>query len=663
MKSKIQKCQAHVSIRFFYLLLFAPLAVSSASAQDQQEVFWLNDRGIFRASTADLVEKEVVSIEITFPQDVLFDPVANKVYWSDSGVNKIRRANPDGSGIEDVVTEGTPAPQGMALDVAQNKIYWAEASRHAILRANLDGSEVETVVETDTTVQPFDLVLDLDNDVFYWVGSFLEGGIYRTNLDGSGTELIIQETDTTDVTNMALDSVNGKLYWTDLRRDVILRSNLDGSNVEVVIPELDDNVSPYDLFLDVNQGRLYWSDQAKDAIYSANLDGSDIQLIMETDEISDMAVDFENGKIYFVDLFNSKVLSVGLDGANQDVLIEGDINVPEVMALDLVNERVIYKDRWIPQLQSVGFEDGVVSETPFTKRTSIDAATIAVDNRRGKVYWALFLPTAIQRANFDGSMSEQIRMPDDLRPISMTLDVGLERMYWIAFDPDDSSYSFYASDPGLEDVDTLIRPGVIERARGLAIHPGAGKIFWVNPTANIIQRANLDGSDIEDIVTGDIGFPANVAVDLVANKIYWPNYEGNKIQRANLDGTEIEDVMDAYYPEFIALQLPLSVATNLDDEAVSLPEGFSVSGAYPNPFFGSTNLSYAVNGTGTVRIAVYDVLGREIAELENGTKHSGEHDIAWDGRDKGGIEVPAGVYLVRITMDEGEEIVSLVKMN
>ena len=650
-------------IRFFFLLLFASFTLSSAYAQEQQGIFWLNDRGIFRASTADLVEKEVIAIEITFPQDVMFDPVENKVYWSDSGVNKIRRANPDGSGIEDVVTEGTLSPQGMALDVAQNKIYWAEASGHAILRANLDGSEVETVVETDSTVQPFDLVLDLDNDMFYWVGGFEEGGIFRTNLDGSGTELIIQETDTTDVTNMALDLVNDKLYWTDIRLDVIHRSNLDGSNVEVVIPEFEDNLSPYDLFLDVNQGRLYWSDQAKDAIYSANLDGSDIQLIVETDEISDMAVDFENGKIYFVDFFNSKVLSVDLDGSNEDVLIEGDINVPEVMALDLVNERVIYKDRWIPQLQSVGFEDGVVSETPFTKRTSIDAATIAVDNRRGKVYWALFLPTAIQRANLDGSMSETIRMPDDLRPISMALDVGLERMYWIAFDPDDSSYSFYASDPGLEDVDTLIRPGVIERARGLAIHPGAGKLFWVNPTANIIQRANLDGSEIEDIVTGDIGFPANVAVDLVADKIYWPNYEGNKIQRANLDGTEVEDVMDAYYPEQIALRLPLSVATNTDETATELPEGFSVSGAYPNPFSGTTNLAYTVNGTGTVRIAVYDVLGRVVAELENGVKPSGQHEIAWDGRDNGGVQAPAGVYLVRITADAGEETVSLVKTN
>ena len=65
------------------------------------------------------------------------------MYWTDSGTEKIQRANLDGSNIEDIVT-GVEAPRGIALDVAGGKMYWTTSSK--IQRANLDGSNVENLV-------------------------------------------------------------------------------------------------------------------------------------------------------------------------------------------------------------------------------------------------------------------------------------------------------------------------------------------------------------------------------------------------------------------------------------------------------------------------------------------------------------------------------------
>jgi hypothetical protein len=46
----------------------------------------------------------------------------NKMYWTDqNGLQKIQRANLDGSGVEDIVT-GLSIPEGIALNLTAGKI-------------------------------------------------------------------------------------------------------------------------------------------------------------------------------------------------------------------------------------------------------------------------------------------------------------------------------------------------------------------------------------------------------------------------------------------------------------------------------------------------------------------------------------------------------------
>lgn len=78
---------------------------------------------------------------------------------------------------------------------------------------------------------------------------------------------------------------------------------------------------------------------------------------------------------------------------------------------------------------------------------------------------------------------------------------------------------------------------------------GPGYIYWTEYGAGAgagkIRRANLDGSDIRDIVTGS-DHPADLTLDITGGKLYWigstDNFNG--IKRANLDGTNIEILVD-----------------------------------------------------------------------------------------------------------------------
>ncbi len=67
----------------------------------------------------------------------------------------------------------------------------------------------------------------------------------------------------------------------------------------------------------------------------------------------------------------------------------------------------------------------------------------------------------------------------------------------------------------------------------------------------------------------------------------------------------------------------------------------------PNPFNPSTSVRFVLAEPGRVRIAVYDVRGRELAVLLDEDRPAGAGDVSWQGRDKGGREVGAGVYFVR----------------
>jgi hypothetical protein len=78
----------------------------------------------------------------------------------------------------------------------------------------------------------------------------------------------------------------------------------------------------------------------------------------------------------------------------------------------------------------------------------------------------------------------------------------------------------------------------------------------------------------------------------------------------------------------------------------SKPVKFSVSPAYPNPFNPATTLKYNITERCTVNIVIFDILGRQIAEVENGIKEPGEYTAVWDSRKTG--NVASGIYIYRV---------------
>jgi hypothetical protein len=74
---------------------------------------------------------------------------------------------------------------------------------------------------------------------------------------------------------------------------------------------------------------------------------------------------------------------------------------------------------------------------------------------------------------------------------------------------------------------------------------------------------------------------------------------------------------------------------------------------YPNPFNGSTTISFSLPEAGIVDVAVYDVLGRKVSGIFSGYLYAGDHYYAWPTANE---QVPkSGVYYYRVTINGRSE--------
>jgi FlgD Ig-like domain len=71
----------------------------------------------------------------------------------------------------------------------------------------------------------------------------------------------------------------------------------------------------------------------------------------------------------------------------------------------------------------------------------------------------------------------------------------------------------------------------------------------------------------------------------------------------------------------------------------------------PNPTAGSTQLTYDLRKRGNVQLAIYDMQGRRVRTLAEGSAPGGAHVADWDGADDRGAALASGNYICRLDVD------------
>ncbi|MDM8553982.1 choice-of-anchor D domain-containing protein [Desulfococcaceae bacterium HSG7] len=127
--------------------------------------------------------------------------------------------------------------------------------------------------------------------------------------------------------------------------------------------------------------------------------------------------------------------------------------------------------------------------------------------------------------------------------------ISADKMYWTDYGTD----KIQRADLNGDNVEDLVEG--LDAPYGIALDLNGGKMYWADGGTSKIQRADLNGDNVEDLVEG-LGDPAGIALDLSSDKMYWIDYGTDKIQRADLNGDNVEDLVEGLdSPYDIALDL------------------------------------------------------------------------------------------------------------
>ncbi len=605
------------------------------------DLYWADASTIGRTGNGDRVAYD---IEVGgTAHDVALDVAAGKAYWTNIVQRRIERANLDGSAVEEVI-DGVDSPTGIAVDVVAQQVYWTDSDGDdgVVRRANFDGTNSELLV-TVPSADLGHLELDVASDKMYWVNTSA-GEITRANLDGSSIEPVISLSGRGGI---SLDLTAGKIYWVDWAvgsvEGSVRRANLDGSGIEDLPLQV---VGPTDIAVDPARSRLFVLEderRERSSIQGSSIDGLDQSTyVVGMWSVRSLTIDIGAGKLYWLSS-NPYIQRGDLDGTGIEDL-HGPITADQLV-VDAANDKLYWIDRFdgIFRANNDGTAEEHVVDDPF-----FSGEHLVVDGANGKMYWIGDSRGSVQSANLDGSDVAEIVTSTDIETFSIDAVGG--KVYWYTDTPADPRIS--RADLDGTDIEDLVTGQLA--GGGFVLHPAGGKMYWADLA---LSRADLDGSNIEELLApSGADDRRNLTLDLVDSKMYW--FQDERIERANLDGSDHEViVMDTgRAPQGLLLGRSLGVAV---EEAVpGAPALFQVDVAFPNPFRSETTFGLRVNRSQQVQIDLYDALGRQVRLLHDGwILEGGTHEISFEAGD-----LPSGLYFYKIRGEDFSSAGSVVRV-
>ena len=521
----------------------------------------------------------------------------SKLYWTDSNrsASKIQRANLDGSGVEDLVTSGLTFPRGLALDVAGGKMYWANSGADKIQRANLNGSNVEDLV-TSGLNSPTGIALDVAGGKMYWTDRGADK-IQRANLNGSNVEDLVTS-GLNSPTGIALDVAGGKMYWTDAGTNKVQRANLNGSNVEDRVTSANGLVDPSGVAVGIGTS----------SGGGGGGGGSSPDLIVESPSVSNSSPNAGasftlratvrnqgNGQSASTTLryyrssdatISTSDTSVGTDGVRS---LSASGTSAESISLTAPSSAGTYY--YGACVESVSGESNTGNNCSSAVQVTVGAAPApdlvvespSVSNSSPNAGASFTLSATVRNQGNGQSASTTLRYYRSSDATISTGDTqegtdGVSALSASGTSPESisltapsSSGTYYygacvESVSGESNTGNNCSSAVSVTIASVAPPPpppttGASKLYWTdsNRSASKIQRSNLNGSNVEDLVTSGLDGPISLALDMTGGKMYWTEGGAYKIQRANLNGSGVEDL----YTTSASLEIPYGIALDV----------------------------------------------------------------------------------------------------
>lgn len=261
--------------------------------------------------------------------------------------------------------------------------------------------------------------------------------------------------------------------------------------------------------------QLYWTD-AGGVISRAETDGSNLVDVHSlSGQGAEFAVDPVSGTMFWTLAGEANVRRANLDGSNEEIVVSSSGAIVGEIDVDPLHAK-LYVYFYVPGVGVAGISrfnlDGTNPET-ITTFPNDGFGAMSVDPIGEKIYWLTQKAgtgeiLSIQRMNFNGSGVEELA--SGRRYADIEVDPIGQKVYWVTEDTGDRRIQRANLDgSNLEDIlpDTLDYsqfPGYVHQPRSITVDAQAGRIYWVNDQSpdDRVMSANLDGSNIHQVLSG-----------------------------------------------------------------------------------------------------------------------------------------------------------------
>lgn len=99
----------------------------------------------------------------------------------------------------------------------------------------------------------------------------------------------------------------------------------------------------------------------------------------------------------------------------------------------------------------------------------------------------------------------------------------------------------------------------------------------------------------------------------------------------------------------------LTLYTEVNKISTEIPHDYKLEQCYPNPFNPKTTIKFSIPKASTVKLVIYDILGREVGALIDEKMNPGEYKAEWDAS-----SLASGVYFYKLTADNFSSVKKMV---
>ena len=454
--------------------------------------------------------------------------------------------------------------------------------------------------------------------------------IQRSNLDGSGVEDLVT-TGLGAPFGIALDVSGDKMYWTDVGLgEKIQRSNLDGSGVEDLVTTGLEN--PSGIALDVSGGKMYWTDRS--TIKRSNLDGSDVEDLVTTGLRTPRGIALD-----FVPV------EAGTDLAVRASVSDNTLTPGQSFTLSVTVSNHGTEQAGATTLRYYRSDDATISTNDtevgtaaVTSLASLATTTHSIDLTAPASTGTYYYGTCVDAVTGESNTGNNCSAAVSITVVAVTPPGtgGVNKMYWTVWG------RIKRSNLDGSDVENLVTTG-LRGTSGIALDVSGGKMYWTNWRVDRIKRSNLDGSNVENLVTRADGLfiPEGIALDVFGGKMYWTEFGTDKIKRSNLDGSDVEDLVTT------RLRNPSGIALDMSGGKMYWTE-FGADRIKRSNLDGSNVENLVTTGLRSPRGIALDVSGGKMYWTDFGTDKIQRSNL--DGSDVEnlvtiGLEDPYGIAL------------------